>query len=218
MASPLQQGELGIRQTTAGLLLLVTILCGAGCPNAADVGERMITIPKASYRMGTDHGLPYEGPPHLVRVDSFAIDHTEVTNRRFREFVESVDFTSEAEKYGWSGVFDPGQHRWGPVDGADWRHPDGPESSIEDRLDHPVIHVSWNDAMAYCGWLGKRLPTEAEWEWAARGGLKDSEYPWGNELNPEGRSMANTWQGIFPSSDRGEEWIRFNVICRKFSP
>ncbi len=205
MASPLQRRKFWIHPMAAGLLLLVPVLCGAGCSDEASVGDEMVAIPEGSYLMGTDHGLPYEGPPHQVRVGSFAIDRTEVTNRRFREFVESVDFVSEAERYGWSGVFDPGQHSWGPVSGADWRHPDGPDSSIEDRLDHPVIHVSWNDAMAYCGWSGKRLPTEAEWEWAARGGLENTEYAWGNELNPEGRFMANTWQGIFPAGDRGED-------------
>ena len=198
MASPLRQTKFGIHPVAAGLLLLVAVLSGTGCRDAASVSEEMVAIQDGTYLMGTDHGLPYEGPPHRVKVNSFAMDRYEVTNRRFQEFVESAKYVTEAETYGWSGVFDPGKHRWGSVSGADWRHPDGPNSSIDDLLDHPVVHVSWNDALAYCGWLGKRLPTEAEWEWAARGGLEDTEYAWGNEFNPEGSFMVNTWQVFFP--------------------
>ncbi len=192
-------------QALIKLPLTLIVLLIAGCSKPVDVKEEMIVIPSGTYVMGTNHGQPYEGPPHRVQINSFAIDRTEVTNQKFLEFAEAIDYLSEAERYGWSGVFDPAHQRWDSVSGANWKHPEGPSTSIIDRMDHPVIHVSWNDAMAYCGWLGKRLPTEAEWEWAARGKLDDPEYPWGSELNPEGNFMANTWQGIFPISDSGED-------------
>ena len=158
----------------------------------------MIRIPTGTFVMGTDQGYPFEGPPHQVSVSSFWLDRYEVTNRQFRDFVTETNHRTEAEVYGWSGVFSEEEGSWGPVTGANWRHPTGPGSSIEDRLDHPVVQVSWNDAAAYAKWAGKRLPTEAEWEWAARGGSDEGPFPWGADLNPDGRHMANVWQGVFP--------------------
>ena len=158
----------------------------------------MARIPAGTFLMGTDQGFPFEGPPHRVSVSSFWLDRYEVTNRQFRVFAQETNHRTEAESYGWSGVFSEKDESWRPVTGASWRHPTGPGSSIEDRLDHPVVQLSWNDAVAYARWAGKRLPTEAEWEWAARGGSDQGPFPWGADLNPGKQHMANLWQGFFP--------------------
>ncbi|MFB1081586.1 formylglycine-generating enzyme family protein [Jeotgalibacillus sp. JSM ZJ347] len=167
--------------------------------------------------MGTDdpESNPYdsEGPVREVEVNSFYVDKYAVTNRQFKEFVEETNYQTDAEKYGWSFVFHLLLSKeiaarvtqapvatpwWRVVEGATWKHPEGPGSSIEDRMNHPVVHVSWNDALAYCSWSGKRLLTEEEWEFAARGGLLQQKYPWGNELYPDGEHYCNIWQGEFP--------------------
>jgi len=155
-----------------------------------------------------------EGPVHLVRLSPFAIDTTAVTNAAFTEFVQVTDYVTDAERFGWSFVFAgllPDEFPdtrgvaqapwWRQVHGATWHHPGGSQSDVADRLDHPVVHVSWNDAQAYCRWAGKRLPTEAEWEYAARGGLEDRSFPWGNELEPDGEHRMNVWQGDFPAEN-----------------
>ena len=180
----------------------------------AEAPEGMAMIPGGTFLMGGESGLPREAPLHEVFVSPFYLDTHEVTNDAFAAFVAATGFVSEAERWGWSLGFDPtaettervrGAEWWVKVDRADWRHPLGPESSIEGLGDYPVVQVSWNDAVAYCDWAGKRLPTEAEWEFAARGGLSDTIYPWGNELELDGRLMANTWNGIFPMSDSGAD-------------
>jgi formylglycine-generating enzyme required for sulfatase activity len=182
----------------------------------------MVWLPSATFRMGSNDHYPEERPVHRVTVDGFWIDIHPVTNADFRRFVEATGHVTLAQKppnpADYPGakkhLLHPGSLVFskpsGPVDlrdfhnwwkwvlGADWRHPRGPNSTIIGRDDHPVVHVAYDDAVAYARWAGKALPTEAEWEFAARGGLEDAEYAWGDELTPGGRHMANTWQGEFP--------------------
>jgi formylglycine-generating enzyme required for sulfatase activity len=175
----------------------------------------MVRIPGGTFLMGNPRDDGYEadgeGPVHQVTVDPFWMDATAVTNARFAEFVHATGYVTEAETFGWSFVFFgllPAKYQgnqrpivapwWRQVFGADWRHPEGPESDITKRPDHPVIHVSWNDAQAFCAWRGTRLPTEAEWESAARGGREGERFPWGNDLVPNGKHHMNVWQGKFP--------------------
>jgi len=178
----------------------------------------MVLIPGGSFHMGTDDGFDYEGPMHYVTVKPFYLDRTEVTNRQFREFIRATGFKTEAEKQGWSGVFDFKSGKWEPVQGADWRHPEGPKSSIAGKDDYPVVQVSWDDAVAYAKWAGKRLPTEAEWEYAARGGRAGLLYDWGEELTPGGKHMANYWQGPFPVKDEGLDGYRGIAPVAQFPP
>lgn len=168
--------------------------------------------------MGTEDGFPFEGPIHRVRLDSFWMDATEVTNEQFAKFVEATGHVTTAEEIGNSGVFNPEMHQWTLIDGADWRHPEGPDTTIDGRMDHPVVHMSWADADAYCGWLNKRLPTEAEFEYAARSGLQGAPFAWGDEFNPKGEFRANTWQGYFPEADKGEDGYKAVAPVKQFPP
>ena len=187
----------------------------------------MARIRGGEYRMGTEDrsGFPAdgEGPVRAVRVDTFRIDIAAVTNAQFAEFIGASGYRTEAETFGWSYVFhmlasEEVKRRtpqrpdttpwWVPVSGASWAAPEGPGSDVDDRMDHPVIHVSWNDAAAYCAWAGTRLPTEAEWEYAARGGLDQRRYPWGDKLTPKGEHRCNIWQGTFPEvNSSADGWI-----------
>ncbi|KAL6111575.1 sumf1 [Pungitius sinensis] len=184
---------------------------------------QMVLIAGGQFWMGTDDpGIPPdgEGPRRLVHVDSFYMDIQEVTNQQFQSFVNATGYITEAEKFGDSFVFEgilsesvknqitqavAAAPWWLPVKGANWKCPNGPDSDITDILDHPVLHVSWADAVAFCSWANGRLPTEAEWEYACRGGLEDRLYPWGNKLNPKGQHYANLWQGDFPNHNSAED-------------
>lgn len=200
-------------------------------PSMAASRDGMIAIPGGRFRMGADNQYPEEAPAHWVEVDSFWIDAHPVTNAEFSAFVEATGHVTVAEVapraedypgalpemlYAGSLVFRPTR---GPVDtvdwtqwwefrkGADWRHPFGPGSSIEGLDDHPVVHVAFADAEAFAKWAGKELPTEAEFEYAARGGLDGATYAWGEVFRPMGRAMANTWVGRFPyQNKRADGW------------
>jgi formylglycine-generating enzyme required for sulfatase activity len=174
-----------------------------------------------SFLMGTDDSCSFaadgEGPVREVTLAPFAIDPTQVTNLQFREFVNDSGYKTEAETFGWSFVFHlhvkrkyvidtvPGLQWWCKVDGASWRRPEGPGSNVKKRLQHPATHISWNDALAFATWSGKRLPSEAEWEYAARGGLVQKRFAWGNELCPGGKHMCNIFQGEFPNRDTAKD-------------
>lgn len=175
----------------------------------------MVRIPGRSFAMGTDEGPGYEGPVHEARVASFFLHRHEVTNEQFARFVAATRYETEAERFGASLVFEAGT--WRVEEGADWRHPRGPHTSIEGRGREPVVQVSWNDARAYCRWEGGRLPTEAEWELAARGGLEGARYPWGDEM-PAGAHLANTFQGDFPRRDSAADGFAERAPVGSFPP
>ena len=193
--------------------------------NATDrtsLPHNMVWVPGGTFHMGSDDFYPEERPAHRVTVDGFWMDEHPVTNAEFRRFAEATGYITLAEQppdpRDYPGVdpaflvpgalvFRPPRHRvslrdhrawWAYVPGASWKHPEGPESTVDDRENHPVVHVAYEDAKAYADWAGKSLPTEAEWEFAARGGLEGKTYVWGDEFAPDGRLMANTWQGEFP--------------------
>ncbi len=182
----------------------------------------MVWIPGGTFRMGSDDHYPEEAPAQTARVDGFWMDKMPVTNAQFQRFVEETGYITLAERIpnaadypgadaaslvAGSTVFkSPGRrvdhnnhyNWWQWVPGADWCHPSGPHSSLAGRDQYPVVHVAWEDVEAYARWIGKEIATEAEWEFAARGGLDGAEFAWGDELTPGGKHMANTWQGNFP--------------------
>jgi formylglycine-generating enzyme len=196
----------------------------------------MVSLEGGEFLMGTDdaEGFPAdgEGPIRRVRVAPFHLARHAVTNEEFAEFVTATGYRSEAEHFGWSYVFAsflPAALRrgaprpsstpwWCGVHGAYWAAPEGPGSSTRGREDHPVVHVSWNDAAAYCEWAGLRLPTEAEWEYAARGGLVQRRYAWGDELTPGDEHRCNIWQGTFPTKNTADDGYRATAPVNAYRP
>lgn len=198
------------------------------CPSRVQASEepieKMILIPSGEYQVGIDKAVieaDKESPKRIVKTNNFYLDKFEVSNKDFTRFVSLTNYKTEAELFGDSFVFDIFLNStykeklkdfrvvqatwWYKVDGADWRHPHGPDSDIANLMDHPVVHVSWTDAREYCKWRGARLPTEAEWEAACRGGSRDTKYPWGDKLFPNKTYMANIWQGTFPHHNSAKD-------------
>jgi formylglycine-generating enzyme len=202
--------------------------------------DGMIRLEGGAFLMGTDDPVGFsadgEGPIREVTLSPFWMDVTSVTSQQFAAFIQNTGYKTDAEKFGWSFVFHlfldletrrrlyaagkclSGLEWWYAVDGATWNHPEGPASTIDNRLDHPAVHVSWRDAQAYCEWAGKRLPTEAEFEYAARGGLVQKRYAWGDELTPAGQHMCNIWQGQFPLQNTAEDGFPGTAPARYYEP
>ena len=213
-------------------------------PSTADVSAHadMIWIPGGTFVMGSDHHYPEERPAHRVTVDGFRIDRTPVTNQQFRSFARATGHVTFAEippdpaqypgalphmLYAGSLVFMPPRQLrglddwsqwWSFLKGANWRRPTGPGSNLGGKDTHPVVHIAYADALAYARWAGKDLPTEAEWEFAARGGLDAAEYAWGDELVPGGAHMANIWQGQFPLENLGADGYERTSPVSAFPP
>jgi len=210
-------------------------------PENSPTGD-MLWIPGGTFRMGSNDHYPEEAPVHRVTVDGFWIDRTPVTNRQFKQFVRTTGHVTTAEiapdpkdypgalphmLYAGSLVFVPPRSAvdlrdwsqwWTFLKGADWRHPYGPKSNVKRLDNHPVVHVSLSDALAYAKWAGRDLPTEAEWEFAARGGLDGAEFAWGEQFMPRGVQMANIWQGNFPLQKLNENGYKRTSPVGAFPP
>lgn len=193
-------------------------------------------VPGGEFTMGDATGHRNRGdgetPLHRVAISALDVDVTTVTNADFARFVEDTGYRTEAERYGFSAVFHlalaveeadvmgpaAGTPWWRGVRGADWRHPGGRRSDLDGLDDHPVVHMSWHDAQAYCAWAGRRLPTEAEWEYTARGGIEGATFPWGEEPIDQPPYRANVWQGEFPRRDTGADGYLTTAPVRSYAP
>lgn len=212
-------------------------------PPPSPAPEGMVWVPGGTFRMGCDDcKMPDAEPVHLVTVDGFWMDKTPLTNAQFEKFVRATGYLTIAERkpdpkdfpgappenlVPGCAVFSPPSRDipldnpyawWRYVPGASWKYPEGPGSSTKGREDHPVVHVAWEDAAAYAKWADKRLPTEAEFEFAARGGLDRKHFSWGNELKPGGKWAANIWQGRFPAKNTGEDGYLATSPVTAFPP
>ncbi len=209
---------------------------------ADDAPAPTAAIPAGEFVMGSDAGAADEKPAHVVKLTAFRMEVTEVTNARFAAFVKATGYVTVAERQPdvtkfpgakpGSAVFRPvpaslderewpGEHPpwWQYVEGANWRHPNGPGSTLRGKMNHPVVHIAWDDAAAFAKWAGRRLPTEAEWEYAARGGLEKQEFCWGAaKQGTDGRWFANTFQGDFPHGDTGADGFKGTAPVRSFPP
>jgi formylglycine-generating enzyme required for sulfatase activity len=229
-AGPIQKPDPALRRADS---------CGA-----RDLADRtplgpMVRLDGGAFLMGTDDpaGFPEdgEGPIRQVTLRPFWIERGAVTNAQFAAFIDDTGYATEAERFGWSFVFHlhlskkyaqslrdkssvPQTPWWLAVPGAKWDRPYGERSSIKDRMDHPVVQVSWNDAQAFCRWAGRRLPTEAEWEYAARGGKPQSIFPWGDRLEPRGQHRCNVWQGSFPTDNTADDGYVGTAPVDAFAP
>lgn len=193
----------------AGAFLILGLI---GCtaehaelPDHFEIPEGMVFVPGGKTRIGSETGMPAERPAFWASVKGFFIDVHPVTVGQFAAFVEATGFVTEAERFGNAGVFNYETRRWDLIDGAMWKRPLGPSAPLA-MEDHPVTQVSWNDAVAYAMWAGKRLPTEVEWEHAARGGRNSrTRYAWGDDIVVDGAPKANIWDGRFPILNTGED-------------
>jgi len=228
------------------------VISAQPAPKTADPRvASMQWIPSGQFEMGTSNTVPDEFPAHIVALEGFWMDTTEVTNRQYQDFVEATGYVTTAERPPELRSIQPesklanvpilpemnkpgsicslqlsnrddidpqkGAYSWWQyVPGANWKHPEGAESGIVDRMAHPVVHVSWLDVKAYCDWAGKKLPTEAQWEFAARGRRRGAAYPWGDELQPDGKWRQNIWQGEFPIRDTGEDGFTRTAPVKSF--